>query len=335
METKRIAVLFTGGTIGSSEQEEHIAVGATAKKSLISHFEEHSPRAGEVTFTEYEPFRILSENMTPDYWEQLIAAVWSLDEHAFDGIIITHGTDTLGYTAALLARVLDGLSIPTVLVSAGAVLTSPTSNGHANFRDAVDLICTYHGGGVFVPFRTVSGECQIFRGEDLMQCSVYTDEFFSFNGKLAGTIEGGCFVGEERENRPVQQSLIGRSISLRARVLCLQSYPGMDYHTVNLTDVDVVLHGLYHSSTACTEAGRYSLNAFLLRCAEWHIPVYGAPCLRKPIERDYETTVTLKKSGMILLRNCSWETAYAYVLLAHSLFESTEDRMHFLQPYLS
>ena len=54
-------------------------------------------------------------------------------KNAYDGVIITHGTDTLQYTAAFTGYIMAGAQIPIVLVSANYVLEDVRSNGVDNF----------------------------------------------------------------------------------------------------------------------------------------------------------------------------------------------------------
>ena len=71
----------------------------------------------------------------------------------YDGVIITHGSDTLPYTCAALAFLLRDVPIPLVLVASNYSLGDSRSNGLANFRSAVELIASRQVRGVFTVFQ--------------------------------------------------------------------------------------------------------------------------------------------------------------------------------------
>lgn len=74
--------------------------------------------------------------------------------NSYDGIVVTHGTDTLQYTSAFLAYIFDGLNVPIVLVSANYPLDDSRSNGFENFVGAIDFIKSGSGNGVLFRIKT-------------------------------------------------------------------------------------------------------------------------------------------------------------------------------------
>ena len=88
-----------------------------------------------------EPYRILSENMNAGYVNRLADCVRKvMARNDSEGIIITHGTDTLQYTAALLSYVFGTDCVPVLLVSSDFPLEDERANGMANFMRAVEFI---------------------------------------------------------------------------------------------------------------------------------------------------------------------------------------------------
>ena len=92
-----ILVIFTGGTIGSrlNEDEGVICAGHEAPYNLIENYVDN----GTVSFCTMEPYKILSENLAAGNIEMLVNLI-QVHYKNYDGIIVTHGTDTLQYTAA-------------------------------------------------------------------------------------------------------------------------------------------------------------------------------------------------------------------------------------------
>ena len=99
---KNILVVFTGGTIGSCAEAGTIHPSAQAGFKLIQLFQQ-LPHAAAVQFDCIQPLHLLSENLQPPVWTTLIAAIEQRSLADYDGIIVTHGTDTLAFTAAALS----------------------------------------------------------------------------------------------------------------------------------------------------------------------------------------------------------------------------------------
>jgi len=116
------------------------------------------------------------------------------------------------------------------------------------------------------------------------------------------------------------------------RLLLIRPYPGLDYNLFNLDKVDLVLHDLYHSGTACASAAvgsQYSLAEFVKRCADQGKTVYLAPALYS--ESAYASTRELLDCGAQMLWNISLETAYAKLLLAYGNFAVPQAISMFLE----
>ena len=66
----------------------------------------------EFDLVEYEPL-VDSSNMTPQIWRKIADDV-KMRHDTYDGFVVLHGTDTMAYSAAALAFMLDGLSKPVI-----------------------------------------------------------------------------------------------------------------------------------------------------------------------------------------------------------------------------
>jgi L-asparaginase len=115
------------------------------------------------------------------------------------------------------------------------------------------------------------------------------------------------------------------------RILLIKPYPGLDYSYFDLSTIDVVLHDLYHSGTACT-SGQWgadlSLLMFIQRCRDHGIKVYLAPAIQS--ENAYETTRALMQAGAEMIWNMSLESAYVKLLLAYGNFEDQQKIYEFI-----
>ncbi len=131
-----ISIIHTGGTISSSVDYETGAVVAKfTPEELISMFPELK---GICNINSFLISNMFSEDMRFSHYNILANAIKKEAEKGVAGVIITHGTDTITYTSAALAFILEGLNIPVLLV--GAQRSSDRGSSDA----FVNLLCAVH-----------------------------------------------------------------------------------------------------------------------------------------------------------------------------------------------
>lgn len=328
---KTILVVFTGGTIGSIASEGTISPSGEAPYKLISEFQRRYPNVQGIRFKTIQPLRILSENLAPAAWKLIITAIEAEQPDQYDGIIVTHGTDTLAYTAAALGFYFHALTKPLLLVSSNYPIEHPKANGVDNFACAIEFILNIKEPGVFVPYRNQQPVTQVHRGVRLMSSLQLSGDFFSVRGQSYLEFDGRQF--SEPDLPPVEpQAWLPRlKADFSDRVLMIRPYPGLDYSHFNLDRLDAVLHDLYHSGTACaTErwGENHSLLEFIGRCGEQGVKVYLAPSLKSP--NAYESTRLLISRGAEMIWNLSIEAAYVKLMLAYGNFKVDSEIMKFI-----
>jgi glutamyl-tRNA(Gln) amidotransferase subunit D len=83
------------------------------------------------------PFKVASESMDSEHWKLLAEEVGALvNDPAIQGVIVTHGTDFLHYTAAALSFMLRDLGKPVVLTYSQRSIDRPSSDAHLNLQCA-------------------------------------------------------------------------------------------------------------------------------------------------------------------------------------------------------
>lgn len=326
---KHILLVFTGGTIGSQVAQGAIDTHAGAGFELLGRFEQHYRDHGGIKFTSLQPVQILSENMQPDVWRQIIQAIESRDLSRFDGIIVTHGTDTLAFSAATLGTYFNNLKIPLLLVSSNYPLKSPHANGLENFICAVEYIRQENRAGVFVPYQNPGQPMHVHIGTRLNSCLPLSGDFISVQSKPYMIFENGGFT--PLHDLPPSPKPVNGLQNQFARILLIKPYPGLNYDWFALENVDAVLHDLYHSGTACASAQwsrTGSLPAFCERCKENGIPLYMAPSVYSA--EAYSSTQQILAHGAKMIWNTSLETAYAKLGLAYASFTDINEIDDFL-----
>lgn len=328
---KNILVVFTGGTIGSIATDGTIKPSGTAPFRLLGEFERRYPDHQRISFKAIEPIRILSENLAPAAWKIIIDAIESEQPEQYDGVIVTHGTDTLAFTAAALGFYFSAITRPILLVSSDHPLDHPNANGLDNFICAVDFIQSIKEPGVFVPYRNQQQITHVHRGARLASSFQLSGDFFSVRGQHYMQYGDGHFSSPCLPPVPNRAGLPGLRAEFSSRILMIKPYPGLDYAHFNLDGVDAVLHDLYHSGTACmtVEWGKnHSLLEFIGRCRGQGVKVYLAPAIQSP--DAYESTRFLLNEGAEMIWNMSIEAAYVKLMLAYGNFQDDREIMGFI-----
>ncbi|MBD9358593.1 asparaginase [Methylomonas albis] len=319
---KNILLVFTGGTIGSQLSGNTINTHGSAGYKLLQRFAAQDPKPDSVSFKTLQPLQILSENLHPSHWPHIIAAIETEDLSQFDGIIITHGTDSLAFSAAALSLYFNGLTIPLMLVSSDLPLDNPQANGVANFLCAVEFIRQLGRAGVFVPYQNPGQAMLIHLGSRLSSCLPLSSDFISVQSQAWMRFENGRFQSLQNLELSARSPMTLKA-DFSKRILLIKPYPGLNYSTYNLNSVDAVLHDLYHSGAACASTvmgEQYSLVEFVKRCAANRIKIYLAPALYS--ESAYASTRELLDVGAEMIWNTSLEAAYAKLLLAYGNFDT-------------
>jgi len=145
-----ISLISTGGTIASTVDYRTGAVTAqfTAKDVLRA----VPDLAGRANYRGRVVANILSENMTPDVWQELAQAVHEEIESGADGVVVMHGTDTMQYSASALSFMLD-TPVPVVFTGSQRSADRPSSDNVMNAvcaveaakSDAAEVMVCMHG----------------------------------------------------------------------------------------------------------------------------------------------------------------------------------------------
>lgn len=321
MNNKPILVVFTGGTIGSLAGGGLIDVDESTNYMLIDLYRKQ-PDAASVEFESAEPFSLLSEKIVPEDWSRLVRFIQDRDLSRYAGIIVTHGTDTLPFTAAALGFCFRGLAIPLVLAAANAPLNSPRSNGLKNFTDAVFFILKEKIPGVYVAYSNEKIKTQIHIGTRLRRAAPFVHGFTSERGAPLGFIKDGVFFHEKKFNPPLQElrNCEKRNQqmppSFSSEIMYIRPHPGLNYQYLTAAKPKAILHDLYHSGTACTRDGGFSVLNLITSCRERGIDFYITP-LESSKRELYTSTHALIENGAIPIHDMAVEAALVKIMLVH------------------
>ena len=156
----RIDILHTGGTIASKVDYETGGVSnLLAPEELLALY----PELQEVAHVEASfVANMSSDDMRFSHYNLLIDAVSNALKKQPAGIVITHGTDTLHYTAAALHYALRGLPVPVVLVGSQRSSDRGSSDAALNLQAATRFcVSKKAGAGVFIAMHASSSDEEV------------------------------------------------------------------------------------------------------------------------------------------------------------------------------
>jgi L-asparaginase len=338
---KKIKVIFTGGTIGSRKTDRVIDVDASTSYELIQLYKAAAHNQ-QIEFETVQPLNILSENLVPEDWITMISELENIDYSLYQGIIITHGTDTLPFTAAALSLSCKGIPLPIVLIASNFPLNDPRGKGVLNFSHAVEFITKQPLAGVFVIFENNRGEAIVHLGTRLTQSDPFTDEYDSTYSVPFGLMKNNQFIHNNHEINPTMAMVQNQPdskvnnphFSFSNEVLYIKPFPGLNYRYYDFTKhkPKAVLHDLYHSGTASTRnvaSFDASILDFLAYCLSHDIKVYIAPLINNS-ENKYASSIQFIKAGAIPLEHISVEAAVVKLMLAYGTFAEHDEVRAFM-----
>ena len=131
----RVSIISTGGTIAS--RVDYVTGGvhaAISSRDLLSIV----PELSDIAVVDADIlYSVFSENIDATHWSGMARRVAEKIRGGADGVVVTHGTDTMGYSAAALSFALRGLPVPVVFVGSQRSSDRPSSDAATNLVGAV------------------------------------------------------------------------------------------------------------------------------------------------------------------------------------------------------
>ena len=259
-----VMILATGGTIAGTGATSTTTVGYTAATVGVARLIEAVPELKKVANVKGEQvFQIASENMNNDYWLKLAKRVNELlAQDDVDGIVITHGTDTIEETAYFLNLVVKSRK-PVVIVGAMRPSTAISADGPINLYDATILAASEEavGKGVLVVLNDqINGAREVTKTN-----TANADTFRSW--------ELG-FLGYMQDNRPhfYRQSTRKHTADTEFDVSNLDTLPAVDivygYANMNRIPIDAFVaagdKGIVHAGVGDGSLARPAVEPALV-----------------------------------------------------------------------
>jgi glutamyl-tRNA(Gln) amidotransferase subunit D len=222
-----LSIVSTGGTIASRIDYR---TGAVTSQFDADDILRAIPRLRTIArYRTRQLYTILSENMTPAIWQELAAAIYDEIRGGATGVIVTHGTDTMAYSAAAASFMLD-TPVPVVFVGSQRSADRPSSDNAMNALCSASAAVSPLGEVTVVMHETTSDErCAIHRGTRVRKMHSSRRDAFRSSGipplgyvdypSLSVTLSGDAIRRGDRE--PALHN------ALEERCGLLYFFPGM------------------------------------------------------------------------------------------------------------
>lgn len=193
---RNVLVIGTGGTISCAETENGLAPALSVEeliKGIGASSELPKGMKSPCKVMAMQFFTLDSTNITPRHWETLARYICERYDE-FDGFVITHGTDTMGYAAASLSCLIQNPRKPIVLTGSMKPMTAENSDAPANLFNALRFAADERAFGVRVVFggTVIDGRRAVklrSHGElafDVNACGFFTENGLIFDEEYRG-----------------------------------------------------------------------------------------------------------------------------------------------------
>ena len=331
----KLVLIGTGGTIASYVDYRTGAVHPALSTSDMVNAVPEIRDIANVDATVL--FSIFSENMDVDHWQKLADEVVKQINDGADGIIIPHGTDTMGYTAAALSFMLGDVPKPVVLVGAQRSSDRPSSDASSNLMACARFCVNGKKSGVYVIMHDTSGDDSFAVHIGSRVRKMHTsrrDAFHSINvlpvahldkdGKMQIDIDGH----DVRNDKAVAKTAMEKSCIL------LQYYPGMD--PALFEDVIMKSKGVVIAGSGLGHVNSNMVPLLKKACDNGIIVVMTSQCLNGRTNLNvYNTGRDMLSAGVITVWDMLPETAYVKLMWALANSSSVEEAKEIMRTSLA
>ena len=324
LDLPKVAIVSTGGTIASRVDYRtggvRPALSASDLYSVVPELSEIATIDAEILFS------LFSENITPKHWAEIARTTAKHIGDGVAGVVIAHGTDTLGYTGAALCFALQNLSVPVIIVASQRSADRPSSDAATNLIGAVKAAANAPFAEVVVAMHeTVSDKAIVFhRGTKARKCHTSRrDTFQSINASPLAKMENEEFfmlVKDFNKRNPSRKLVLKPNFD--EKVALVKSYPGLDPQLIDWY-VDKNYRGIVLEGTGLGHVGNYCFSAVKNAIEKGMLVTMTSQCIWGRINMNvYNQGRDLLALGVIPLEDMLPETALVKLMW---VFGQTKD----------
>ncbi len=329
----KVAIISTGGTIASRVDYR---TGAVRPALSASDLYSVIPELANVARIDAQILSsVLSENITPTHWMEMAKAAVKKIEEGVDGVVIAHGTDTIGYSAAALSFALQNLPVPVIFVGSQRSADRPSSDAALNLSGAVLAAAKSPFAEVAVAMHeTVSDtSIAIHRGTRVRKCHTSRrDAFKSVNAQPIAKVENNnltMLTEDYRKRDPARKPIVKPNFN--EKVALIKFYPGLNPAVINW-HVENGYKAIVLEGTGLGHVGKYCFNAVKEAVEKNVIVAMASQCLWGRVNMNvYDTGRDLQALGVIPLEDMLAETATVKLMWILGQTSDTEEAKRLLK----
>jgi glutamyl-tRNA(Gln) amidotransferase subunit D len=307
----RVTIISTGGTIAS--RVDYRTGGVRPALTASDLYSVVPELAGIARIDTQILFSLFSENITPQHWKELANFVANQVAEGVDGVVIAHGTDTMGYTAAALSFALQNLPVPVVIVGSQRSADRPSSDAATNVIGAVAAAAKGPFAEVTVAMHeTTSDDSIVFhRGTKVRKCHTSRrDAFKSVNATPIARIKNReitMLTGDYRKRCSSDKLVLKPEFN--EKVALIKFYPSMNPAVIDWF-VDEGYNGMILEGTGLGHISMKSLEAVRKAVKKNVVVAMTSQCIWGRVNMNvYDTGRDLQAQGVIPLEDMLPETA--------------------------
>ncbi|WP_297819955.1 asparaginase [uncultured Lactobacillus sp.] len=235
MANKKLLLLSTGGTIASVVSEEGL-VPKESGETLIKRLEK-LPYDIDVK----DILQLDSSNIQPEEWRTIAENIYDY-RNDYDGIVLSHGTDTMAYTASMLTFMLQKINIPVVLTGSQVPINVVLSDAPDNLRLAFAAAASCKPG-IYLAFdRKVMLGCRSVKVR-----TINFNAFESVNYPRVAEVTSDGLVFNKEAQPPANDGKTILNTDIDPHVAVIKLFPGFDpnllYAMVNNGCQGIIIEG--------------------------------------------------------------------------------------------
>jgi glutamyl-tRNA(Gln) amidotransferase subunit D len=323
----KVAIISTGGTIASRVDYR---TGAVRPALTANDLYSVVPELATIARIDAQIlFSIFSENITPFHWTQMAEAIAEKINEGVDGIVVAHGTDTMGYTAAALSFALQNLPVPVIIVGSQRSADRPSSDAATNLMAAVTTAAHAPFAEVAIAMHETPSDTTIaiHRGTKVRKCHTSRrDTFKSINTTPIARVQNQqvTMLTDDYKRRDETKTL---QLKLRfsEKAALIKFYPSMnpkiiDWHVEN-GYLGIILEG-----TGLGHVGKYCFEAIKNAIEKGVIVAMTSQCIWGRVNMNvYDTGRDLQSIGVIPLDDMLPETALVKLMWIFGQTQNSEE----------
>ena len=331
----KLVLIGTGGTIASYVDYRtgavHPALSTSDMVNAVPEIRDIANIDARVLFS------IFSENMDIEHWQGLAQAVVEEINNGADGIIIPHGTDTMGYTAAALSFMLGDVPKPVVLVGAQRSSDRPSSDASSNLMACARFCTKANRAGVYVVMHDTSGDDSFAVHIGPRVRKMHTsrrDAFHSINAAPIAHLDRDGKMQVTIDGPEVSDAKAEAKTDMERSCVLLQYYPGMNPEIFE--DIFMKSKGIVISGSGLGHVNSNMVPLIRKACDNGAVVVMTSQCLNGRTNLNvYNTGRDMLAAGAITVLDMLPETAYVKLMWALANTSSVEEAKKLMQTPLA